>query len=265
MLCASEACRVKRLFTCHHQNVLGSQGCFDGMTMINQTPVIRKSTSMFQFARRFTVPFVSLALTLACITSAQAEAVPFDNTWKEQGFLRLFSNEYKLKGSRLDVVSDGTVSVIWRPVFPSAGDATKANWAWAVSQGVPATDLTRKGGDDRNLAIYFVFVDAETAKTLNRNSARKLLRNSSTRSLVYVWGGSHSKGTILNSPYSSSLKTKILRTGQSGKFSEQVNLVADYKKAFGSAPEVLVGLAVTADSDDTDSKIEAQISGLRIE
>ena len=198
--------------------------------------------------------------------SAIASAVAFDDTWKEQGFFRFFSsNEYTLQGDRMGIVSDGTVSIIWRPLDDTLGDASEASWRWQVTQGVGPTDLTQRGGDDRNIALYFVFVDEETAKTLNRNSARRLLRNDSTRALVYVWGGEHKRGTILGSPYSNALRTKILRGAETGTFNESVDLKADFRRAFGEEPGVLVGLAVTADSDDTDGIIQAQIGRMVIE
>ena len=206
---------------------------------------------------------IGFALCLA--TQAWAMQVPFDGVWKEQGFLRLFTNDYRLRGNQLDVISDGTVSVIWRAVDPSMGEADRASWNWAVSQGVGATDLTRKGGDDRNLAIYFVFVDEATARNIDRSSARKLLTNPATRALVYVWGGAHKRGSILPSPYSNGLRTKILRGPGTGSFAERVDLDADFRRAFGAAPGVLVGLAITADSDDTNGEIRAAISDLRVE
>lgn len=206
----------------------------------------------------------SLAMAVASVP-AVAMQVPFDNAWKEQGLLRLFSNDYRLRGRQLDVISDGTVSVIWRPVDSSMGDANRASWKWAVRQGVGPTDLTRKGGDDRNLAIYFVFVDEATARTLDRSSARKLLTDPATRALVYVWGGDRARGTFLPSPYSNGLRTKVLRGPGTGSFAERVDLDADFRRAFGASPGVLVGLAITADSDDTDGEIRAAISDLRIE
>jgi len=44
-----------------------------------------------------------------------------------------------------------------------------------------------------------------------------------------------------------------------------VDLARDHRRAFGSAPARLVGLAVSADSDDTDSRVVARIAGLVIE
>ena len=208
---------------------------------------------------------IAIISLLVMPLSAVASAVKFDDTWKEQGFFRFFSNDYTLQGDRMGIVSDGTVSIIWRPLDDTLADAGSASWRWQVSQGVVPTDLTKKGGDDRNIALYFVFVDPETAKTLNRNSARRLLRNKNTRALVYVWGGEHARGTFLGSPYSRALRTKILRGAETGTFNENVDLKADFRRAFGEEPGVLVGLAITADSDDTDGIIQAQIGRMVIE
>jgi hypothetical protein len=43
-----------------------------------------------------------------------------------------------------------------------------------------------------------------------------------------------------------------------------VDLARDYGRAFGGRPEALVGLAVSADSDDTASAVEATVSGLAV-
>lgn len=206
---------------------------------------------------------LSLA-TLMPLSAAQAQSVAFDRAWKEQGFLRLFTNDYSFRGTQLDVVSNGTVSLVWRPVDGGLQGASRAAWRWRVTESVAPTDLTRKGGDDRNLALYFVFVDAASAAELSGANARKLLSNPNTRALIYVWGGNHSPGAILPSPYHPGLRTKVLRTASDGTFSENVDLAADYRRAFGEPKGVLVGLGVSSDSDDTDGRVRASIADLRL-
>ncbi len=214
------------------------------------------------------VTLLILAAFIAISTMAspvRAEVIAFDKGWKEQGFLRLWTNDYKPLGTQLKVISDGTVSLLYKAVPKSAWKSMKAKWGWSVSQSVVPTDLTRKGGDDRNLAIYFVFVDESSAQKLAGASASKLLRNENTRALVYVWGGNYKPGTILRSPYGPKiLKTVIRRPAGKGSFSENVNLVADFKRAFGKSPGVLVGVGISADSDDTDGKINAVVKNLEV-
>ena len=104
---------------------------------------------------------------------------------------------------------------------PGHSGVGQANGGGSVTEGVRPTDLTQRGGDDRNLALYFVFVEPQTSKSLNRNSARKFLNSPATKTLVYVWGGNHPKGALLPSPYSAGLKTKVLRAAQIGSFAER--------------------------------------------
>ncbi|MGR3513652.1 MAG: DUF3047 domain-containing protein [Paracoccaceae bacterium] len=213
-----------------------------------------------KFARLFSL----IAASSIGLGAAHGAAVPFDGAWKEQGFLRLWTNDYSFRGRQLDIVSNGTVSLVWRPVEGALRDATRAMWRWRVTEGVTPTDLTRKGGDDRNLALYFVFVDEATAAGLSGGNARQLLGNPNTRALIYVWGGNHAQGAILPSPYHPGLRTKVLRTSGAGTFSESVDLAADYRRAFGSAPGVLVGLGISSDSDDTDGRVRASIAELQL-
>ncbi len=207
-----------------------------------------------------------LSFILAVMASGAAIAqVPFDQSWREQGFLRLFTNDYSFRGTQLDVVSDGTVSLVWRPVDGALRASQRASWRWRVTEGVEPTDLTRKGGDDRNLALYFVYVDKATADEITGANARQLLGNPNTRAIIYVWSGEHEQGAMLPNPYHPGLRTKVLRTGPSGTFSERVDLSGDYRQAFGAEPGALVGLGVSADSDDTDGLVRASIADLRLE
>lgn len=201
----------------------------------------------------------ALALTVFA-TSVAAETIAFDGSWTEQGFLRLRTNDYAQQGGQLSVTSDGTVSLLWKVVPENARNATSAAWNWAVSEGVPATDLRRKGGDDRNLALYFAWTDPATAASATPRNATRILRNGQTRVLVYVWGDDEGRGTIMDSPYLPGLKTVILRPAGTGQHREQVDLARDYQRAFGGTPGVLVGLGVSADADDTRSRVRASVS-----
>ncbi|SEN63118.1 Protein of unknown function [Pseudorhodobacter antarcticus] len=199
-------------------------------------------------------------------TSAQAQSVAFDNTWKTQRFSLFSSNKYGFGGRSMSIASDGSVSLAYARVTEASWGAKAAKWSWGVTQSVPATDLAKKGGDDRNASLYFVFLPEAEARALGANAdVRKLLTKDSARVLTYVWGDNRARGTQLASPYLGSRgKTILLRAAGTGQHSESVNLVADYKRAFGGTPGALVGLAVSADSDDTKTAIRASISGLSL-
>jgi len=207
---------------------------------------------------------LSAALAFAT-TAATAGPISFANGWQEQRLSLFSSNDYRF-GSSLSMVSDGSVSIAWTRVGQGDWGARGASWSWTVEQSVPATSLAQKGGDDRNLSLYFVFVPESIAPSLQGANIRSLLGNSDVRIIQYAWGGNHSRGQVIPSPYGPSGQgvTIPLRQAGTGSHSESVDLAADYAKAFGGAPGALVGLAVSGDSDDTDSVIRAAIGNLSL-
>lgn len=205
---------------------------------------------------------LAAALIPASLTAAQ---ISFDAGWREQRFAMFSSNGYGPRGSTLDIVSDGTVSLLWTRLPESLWPARSASWVWSVQDSVPPTDLRRKGGDDRNLALYFVFLPAETARANADSGIRRLLDADEARVLVYVWGGASGQPRVQTSPYLGPRgRTVALRPAGTGQATEKIDLAADFRAAFGEAPTALVGLAVSADSDDTNTRIRARISDLTL-
>lgn len=208
-----------------------------------------------------------LIISAMCLAPAMLFAAPvrFDGGWQEQKFALFSSNDYALRGSALSVASDGTVSLLWTRLPQTLWPARSASWRWAVAETVPPTDLRTKGGDDRNLALYFVFLPEAEARAAGNASIRKLLDAENARVLVYVWGGPNGQPRLQTSPYLGPRgRTVALRAAGTGQAAENIDLAADFRAAFGSAPSALVGLAVSADSDDTNSRIRARISDLTL-
>ena len=199
------------------------------------------------------------------ISSAQATNVAFDKSWVEQRFSLFSSNDFGLDADTLKVRSDGTVSLVWTELPVGFWQARAASWQWQVNKGVPPTDLTVKGGDDRNLSLYFVFLPEQLAERAKGRKLLDLLDEPDVRVLMYVWGGNHQKGAILPTPYLGERGRTIIRRGSgTGDGIENVDLAKDHLAAFAEEANSLVGLAVSADSDDTGTIIDATISHLRL-
>ncbi len=219
---------------------------------------------MVGYLRPMKTAFLAVTFSLAA-TPLLAGPVPFDGAWKVQRFSLFSGNEYGFNGKQLTVGSDGAVSITYRPLATADWSATSARWGWRVREGVPATDLAKKGGDDRNLSLYFVYLPQAEAERLKGAGIAKLLRSDAARVLVYVWGGNAKRGAVLASPYLGARgKTLILRPSGTGAYDESVDLAGDYARVFGGAPGALVGVAVSADSDDTESRIDGDISALTL-
>jgi hypothetical protein len=208
---------------------------------------------------------LALAASLIAAPAVMAEQISFNKSWKEQKFSLFSKNRYSFQGATLGVQSDGAVSMAYRAVPENLWGSSKASWKWSVNQSVPATDLRKKGGDDRNLAMYVVFLPETDAQKLKGAGIRKLLGSDAARVLVYVWGGNHGRGKVLGSPYLGNRgKTVVLRNAGTGNHAENVDLASDYKWAFGGTKGAVVGIAISADSDDTNSKVKGAISSLAL-
>ncbi|MFN2305555.1 MAG: DUF3047 domain-containing protein [Paracoccaceae bacterium] len=207
----------------------------------------------------------ALAFSLLA-TPALAGPVDFSRGWQEQRLSLFSSNTYSF-GQTLQMTSEHTVSIAWTRVPQADWDSTGAGWTWSVSESVAPTDLSVKGGDDRNLSLYFVFVPQETAPDLASAGIRALLGRSDVRVIQYAWGGNNPVGQVIPSPYGEpgTGVTIPLRQADTGSESVTVDLAADYARAWGGTPGALIGLAVSGDSDDTRGKIEAEISNLVLE
>jgi hypothetical protein len=210
------------------------------------------------------IVMLALGLMTAQPTRVFADDIAFEG-WTHQRFGVFGGNNWRQSGRTLSVESDGHVSLLWRPVPEKLWQATKASWSWNVETSVPPTDLSQKGGDDRNLALYFIFAPRDLATRARELGIRKLLGNTEIRVLMYVWGGSHDRNTILASPYLGARgKTIVLRPAGTGQRDETIDLRSDLDRAYGSRDLMLIGLATSADSDDTETRIEAGISDLRL-
>ena len=209
---------------------------------------------------RLLVPAV---FCLAAALPAAGGPVSFATGWQEQRLSLFSSNDYRF-GDTLSLASNGAVSIAWTRVAPQNWDSSSASWSWTVNKSVPPTNLAQKGGDDRNISLYFVFLPEDEARRLQGAKVRRLMGNRNVRVMQYAWGGNHARGQVIRSPYAPDGQgvTIALRQAGTGAFHENVDLEADYARAFGGQMGALVGLAVSGDSDDTDSMISAAIGNL---
>ena len=173
----------------------------------------------------------------------------------------------------LVVESRGGASMLFHRL-PQGGSASDAlAWRWRVESTMAATDLTRKGADDRPLALYLSFPYDPATATLAERMTRPLVelrqgRDAPGRVLAYTWGGTEPRGAVLESPYlGSSGAIVVLRSGDAPTgvwFDEEVDPQDDYRRVFGAAPAgPPLQIAVGADSDDTAGESLAYVADIR--
>jgi hypothetical protein len=167
--------------------------------------------------------------------------------------------------SQLRIETDGNGALAWRALPDGFRSASKASWVWSATEAVPATDLSRKGKDDRVLSVYFLYGSEQDIG----KSATRLLRSATTKAIVYTFGGAYPRGSVVASPHMKGRGSFIVLRGvdaATGKgLKEQVDLKKDFVSLFGEVPPLLLGVAVSSDSDDTDARNNASVSRLSID
>jgi hypothetical protein len=189
--------------------------------------------------------------------------------WQEMTFRDKPGNTYMLEpDGSIRIESRASVSVLWLEL-PSDPLATPIlRWRWRIDQAVPPTDLRRRGGDDRSLAVHVAFSYVAERASLLERSVRTILgsiagRELPGRLLTYVWGGDGGSPGWFDNPYlPTGNRIRVLRgvgapTG--AWLEERVDIAADFREAFGEEPTQVVQVGVGADSDDTLSAAHARV------
>ena len=163
------------------------------------------------------------------------------------------------EGAYLKAESNASASgIVHRKEF-NVYDHPKVRWRWKVSNVYQKGDAQKKSGDDYPIRIYIMFkYDPDTAsfgKMLKYGLAKKLYgKYPPHSSLNYIWANrKHEKKVIANS-YASEAMMILLQSGKEnvGQWIEQeVDVLEDYRKAFGEDPPPFASLAVMNDSDNT--------------
>lgn len=178
--------------------------------------------------------------------------------WREQ---RLFA-----KPTRYDVVTEAGQPVLHavsraanagllREVTRLAPAEARLRWRWKVRASLAANTREReRAGDDYAARVFVVF----------ENSINPFR----TRAINYVWAASEKTGSVFASPYAKNVAIIVLRSGdaEAGAWqAEQRDVLADYRAFFGAPPTKISAVAVSADTDNTESTAEAWFSDLVLE
>lgn len=168
--------------------------------------------------------------------------------WKQLTFRNIPETSFTGRADGvLEVRADKSSSVLYRAVGAEAVGATRLSWSWRVIQGIPATDLTTRTGDDRNLTVHVAFAEPGLL-----NSIKGLFSPfAGGKALNYVWGGAEKKDFahphLPDGAWIFVLRTADEKTG--AWFSESVDLKADYQRVFGVAPPPIAAVGVSSDAD----------------
>ena len=219
--------------------------------------------------------------------SLPSQPTPFSKTapgtalpagWKHQVLPKVKqANRFALVADEgvtvLQVSSKASASSWLAPLNVPAAQATMLRWRWKVSQSLPASDLRSKEGDDYAARLYVTF-----DLPLERLSGLDQLRIESARliagteipaaSICYVWGHAQPVGAHGPNPYTDRVQMKVLDSGpeHAGQWRElRVNLAQDWAQAFGGPMPPINGIALSADTDNSGSSVQAWFGDVRFD
>jgi len=226
---------------------------------------------------------ISAALLCAYATTAQESSVflheEFDtlDAWRPLTFPKISRH------TRYSVVEDGTNRLLQAKTRASASglilaktfDVTRypvLKWRWKIDAVYEKGNARRKDGDDYPIRVYVVFnYDPRRANFGTRAKyglAKKVYGEYPPHSsLNYIWANRRHAQRALRSPYTDRSMMIVLRAGKkdAGRWvEERVNILHDYRSAFGEDPPSEASLAVMSDSDNTGESAVAHIDFIKV-
>lgn len=219
-----------------------------------------------------------LAVFLAATPAAAQPALGFGGDLEAAGWRPLvFSGRAPTLFRALDaatvaIEASGTSSMLTRQLRVETSSFRCLSWRWMVDEStLPATDLARRGGDDRNLIVSLGFAadpaESGLAERLRQALARQHAgRDVPGRALLYVWGGAHPRDGWVESPYmhgAGQIRVVEPSPGPRGRWQQvSIDFVADFEARFRRRAPPVVELAIGADADDTGTRTLGRIADL---
>lgn len=148
----------------------------------------------------------------------------------------------------------------------------KLKWKWKISNVYRNADPLKKSGDDYPVRIYILFkYNPDTATIFEKimyNAAKLIYGEYPPHSSVnYVWSSREIPESLITSPYTERVKMILLEKGESRLntwVTEEVDILEDYRKAFGKNPPETASLAIMSDSDNTGESAKAFIEYIEV-
>lgn len=167
--------------------------------------------------------------------------------------------------------NNGASSLVYDRVFKTYATPI-LSFSWKAMNVLAKGNIEHKEGDDYVLRIYVMFpyepARLSLMERLRYEAAKRLLGYyPPSEILSYVWANRSHRREPLPSPFSTRGMTYFPDAGSAHLDqwrSHTVNIVSDYRRAFGVAPEQTFRLAIMGDSDNTHGETNGYIRSIRL-
>jgi hypothetical protein len=152
--------------------------------------------------------------------------------------------------------SVGSRASLYKEVREKERDLPVLSWRWKVSNVVRSAVETKKDRFDAAARVKVVFGSERGSKVMEGTEP-------SGFSIEYIWASHLPRGHIFGHPGERDCKVFVLETGErkAGEWVfEKRNLLADYKKAFGTEPRGVLAIGIQTDTDHSNEMVTAYYS-----
>lgn len=172
----------------------------------------------------------------------------------------------------LKAESNGSASaIIYKDAF-NVYEFPNVRWSWRIENVYEKGNAKTKAGDDYPIRVYVLFeYNSEEAGFFEKatyNSLKLIYgKYPPHSSLNYVWASEDYGKEILSSPATDRSKMFFLEEGSSNTgewITEEINILEDYKKAFGDNPPAHATIAIMNDSDNTGEQSVSYVDHIEV-
>ena len=224
-----------------------------------------------------------LVLTLLLVgASIEADSIVIDfdraiDDWDTLTFPRVEKHsEYTVREkdgrSVLKVCSDRSASgIVYRQTF-NVYETPWLEWTWFAGNVIEAGNAEDRAGDDYPVRLYVMFeYDPSRVRFGERlqYTAARLIHGEypPLASLNYIFNNRPHSERIIPNPFTERAQMFAMESGPDavGAWrSHRVNMLEDYREAFGEEPPPRATIAVMGDTDNTGESASAYVDYLRI-
>jgi len=227
--------------------------------------------------------FVVIMALCVAVTWGQVKSVLFREdfndleNWRPLVFPKIkqhstYSIDMDGKDHILKAASNASASgIIYKKEF-NVYEFSKVRWRWKVSNIYAKGDELSKAGDDYPIRIYIIFkYDPDAAsfgQRLKYGLAKKIYGEYPPHSsLNYIWANKKHAERFITNAFVDEAKMVLLEAGAEKVnrwVDEEIDILDDYQKAFGTKPPALASIAIMNDSDNTGEHSESFVDYIEV-
>jgi hypothetical protein len=219
--------------------------------------------------KTFSVAFLIVLASISWLY-AQDRNILFHEEFRDFDNWRFFHFPKIKKHTQYTIVQEGNKTYLRAKSSASASaiiykkefnvyEYPRMKWKWKIENVYTKGNVKEKSGDDYPMRVYVIFrYDPEKAsfgQRIKYGIAKKIYGEYPPHStLNYIWANRKDEKGIATNTFANEAKMIILESGpdNAGKWLEEnIHIVEDYRKAFGTDPPAMASIAVMNESDNT--------------